>query len=114
MSNARQEMLDKVISRAKLGVKSNDGVEDNGNTCLYRTKDGNRCFVGELILDEKYSPHIENEEIGKDVIEMIPGATNSDLNFLRDLQSIHDNYLVEEWKDEIHTLADKYNLSFNW
>jgi len=114
MSSERQEMLNKVISRAKLGVKSSEEDEDDGNNCLYRSADGNRCFVGELIPDEKYYERIEEKPIGKDVIDIIPGATNADLNFLRDLQSIHDNYTVEEWKDELSSLADKYNLQFNW
>ena len=115
MSDARQEMLNKVISRAKLGVKSAyDGGEDDGNTCRYRTRDGNRCFVGELIPDERYTPYIEDAPIGKHIIDMIPDATLSDIEFLQDMQTVHDNSPVREWQDELHALADKYELSFNW
>ena len=114
MINARQEMLDKVILRAKLGMKSSDGGDGFGNTCLYRTKDGNRCFVGELIPDEKYSPMIEDAPVGRDIIDMIPGATESDIDFLQDMQTVHDNLPIREWQDGLSALADKYNLSFNW
>jgi hypothetical protein len=113
MSSERQEMLNKVISRAKLGVKSSEEDEDDGNNCLYRAADGNRCFVGELIPDEKYSRDIEDTPVGKHMIDRIPGATLLDIDFLQDMQTVHDNYTVEEWKDELSSLADKYNLQFN-
>jgi hypothetical protein len=115
VSSARQEMLDKIISRAKLGVKSEyDGDEDGDNTCRYRTQDGNRCFVGELIPDEKYSPTIEDTPVGKHIISMIPDATLSDIEFLQDMQTVHDNLPIREWQDGLRALADKYELSFNW
>lgn len=52
-----QELFDKIVSHAvTMTSKAYDTVQDS---CVYRSKDGNRCLVGSLITDEVYAEFVE-------------------------------------------------------
>jgi hypothetical protein len=44
-------------------------AQNHKGDCCYRTKDGDRCFVGALIKDEDYSPSIEGLAINSVLTE---------------------------------------------
>jgi hypothetical protein len=90
-------------------------AQNHKGDCVYRTKDGNRCFVGALIKDEDYDPSIEGISFGtepvslyKDRVEALRKAVMSSLtkdypdlpesmpedvkDLLINLQIIHDDW----------------------
>ena len=90
-------------------------AQNHKGDCCYRTKDGDRCFVGALIKDEDYSPLIEGISLGtepvylyKDRVEALRKTVMSSLtkdypalprsmpedvrDLLADLQIIHDDW----------------------
>jgi len=92
-------------------------AQNHKGDCCYRTKDGDRCFVGALIKDEDYSPSIEGISLGtepvslylyKDRVETLRKTVMSSLtkdypalprsmpedvrDLLADLQIIHDDW----------------------
>ncbi len=117
-----QEIFDKVYTHlVNQKVRS---LSRNSNLCTYRGENGTKCAIGCLIPDELYdfsfekkgiSVLIENEIIAK-LFSGIP------INFLSDLQQLHDCAKVDE-NETIHLtslknsailLAKMYNLSFKF
>lgn len=92
--------------------------------CVYRTSDGNRCFIGALIPDEEYELHrdadgcstIELKSIGTLFVEKHPVVTKlfddtCTMDFLERLQGIHDVDSPELWKSELTSFAESHNLT---
>lgn len=114
----KQEIFDKIVAHARkqkeqsLYVYGNSGLE----CCMYRDKQGRSCFIGALIPDSLYDPLMEHnliymllngwpelyEHIGIDV----------DINFLYEIQNIHDTYIPYMWEQNLCELAKKHMLSY--
>lgn len=114
----QQEIFDKVSSHL---LTQNAKSEDDG-ACLYRSPTGLKCAIGALIPDGLYDPVIENVPIDNIYIE--PGTKtlqnilreigcDANLDFLTDLQAIHDDFNPHEWEERLKILADEYELIFN-
>jgi hypothetical protein len=73
--------------------------------CVYLSPEGLRCAIGMLITKESYNPKMENDspssEIVKNVLKKsgIIVSNIDDVNFLKQLQSIHDSFKPDEWFD---------------
>ena len=105
-----QEIFDFVACH--LLTQNAKAVEDSG-TCLYRHGDL-KCAVGALISDEDYDCSFEMNSIKilNDKKETIfSDIEKSKLEFLMHLQEIHDDYVIEEWPEELSILGSDYNLS---
>jgi hypothetical protein len=86
-----------------------------------------KCAVGVLIKDEHYNSVFNHQSVdsplvgealklsGVDVEQCIPvGDGNiSVLNFLHNLQAIHDYNAPSRWYWELEEFADEHNLTFN-
>jgi hypothetical protein len=92
---------------------------DNRMVCRYRveTQTGTlACAVGCLITDEVYEPDIEGGVIHykwvKSAVQLSLGVqlTTKDIEFLADLQRIHDRYPVWEWPDQLRYTATTWEL----
>ncbi len=101
----------------KQNRKSVESIESCGYgspNCQYRGKDGAKCAIGLLIKDKFYTPSIEQKgimhaDVSKTLINSgIPISENSDINFLRELQIIHDDYKPEDWMYEFTKMATDY------
>lgn len=109
MNSETQELFNKIY----LGLKSQNfeqsAVYENDNLrCLYRGPNGLKCAVGFLIPDEKYNESIEHMSPWNLVVE---GIVKSDLNFLREMQSIHDNACdPEDMRLELESYAKDLGL----
>lgn len=87
-----------------------------GEQCLYRGPNGTKCAIGALITDEEYK-RIEDArckdlkvyEVEDLQIVSLQGLT---IDFLEELQIIHDHYEVQDWKNQLETFAEKYNLQY--
>ena len=101
-----QEAFDKVyehlLSQYKVSI-GKDGM------CMYR-QGGLKCAIGCLIPDELYSPDMESQA-ASDVARQLPLFDGLNRGLLDDLQVIHDDASVENWKTELYLCARKYNLS---
>ncbi len=81
----------------------------DGDQCLYRHGDL-KCAAGALIPDEAYdNERFEGFGWGSLVRkELVP---NDHCQLIADLQSIHDDVDVVDWKHTLEELADRRNLS---
>lgn len=113
----RQEIFD--ISATHLlsqGVKSVTVNYGRATTaCLYRGPGELQCAIGVLIPDTLYQPGMEEQTIQSMFVlfprEMASSGLNvEDEDLLRDLQIIHDECLVAEWKVLLKDLAERYDL----
>ncbi|WP_216726143.1 hypothetical protein [Hymenobacter siberiensis] len=85
--------------------------------CMYRNDDGNKCFFGALIPDERYETQMEGNVAG-DVLNIF--STLSELlfdqgysvadGFINGLQGAHDRYF-ETRQQRLTELAGMYQLT---
>lgn len=111
----KQEIFDKVF----LGLKSQNFQLSfaEGQGCRYRGPNGLKCAIGHLISDEEYDPNMETHtvrELKYCLLNLIQGEEM--LEFLADLQCIHDNCLYRDDGDrsmeqELRSFALENNLS---
>ena len=85
--------------------------------CLYRSPEGLMCAVGCLIKDEHYSERLENLDAGEHVVRnalLMSDIREEDLDYLIQLQTIHDNYDPPMWKGKLEEYAFINNLKWNF
>lgn len=80
--------------------------------CKYRREDGNRCFVGALIPNNKYDPKFDEGSGLR--FDLITGPMNaSHLNpLLSTLQTIHDYDHMDTWEARFKIVANSYGLVY--
>ena len=81
------------------GLIDQGGPAWSSTRCLYRTPEGRKCVVGQLIADEDYIPQMEDHTIDELIDRLFLGVI---INFppyfwehiplLRDLQTLHDSH----------------------
>lgn len=117
-----QEIFDKVATHLlKQQAKSRRLDAEDGNLfCAYRGQgesQGLSCAVGCLIPDEEYKTDMEGENIDS---LMASGLLSAQLvtefthhhDLLVDLQRLHDNADVDDWKKSLERVALNYRLTF--
>ena len=84
---------------------------------MYRGPRGLMCAIGVLINDDDYDLDFEGNDIFGLIEEsdLIVGGDISylkavDIEFLSDLQSIHDNHAPLAWRRELKKLGTLYGL----
>lgn len=100
-----QEVFDIV---AKHLLTQNAVSKETGGPCLYRSGNGQKCAAGCLIPDDKYSPYFEGSN-WCDLVNHHSFPKDYEV-LIASLQSIHDSYPPCEWKKELKSLADDYEL----
>ena len=87
-----------------------------GEQCLYRGPNGTKCAIGALITDEEFETiedarcrYLGVYELETLQITSLQGLT---MDFLEELQIIHDRYEVHDWKNQLEVFAKKYNLQY--
>jgi hypothetical protein len=125
----RQAIFDRVATH--LLTQGRKSLRDN--RCMYRGDDGTACAIGCLIPDEKYStrfegltPNSDPESFVtkldrksallqfKETLADVAGATTeSDYEFLRSLQTIHDFNYPERWQSELISFAAIHGLDYS-
>ena len=97
-------------------TKSMEENELGDTQCLYRGPNGTKCAIGALITDEEYK-RIEDkghQHYGVYVLFSLQLESLKELNsdFLRELQTIHDKYEIQDWENQLEIFAKKYNLQY--
>lgn len=106
----------------------------NGDACVYRGRNGEKCAIGCHIPYDLYDPDIEGFSVsvaainggyrtGNDVrakklifiIDTLFGA--DDINFLQDLQDLHDDYAdgersVKDFLEALRFFAEDRDLKY--
>lgn len=92
--------------------------------CVYRSNEGLSCAIG-CLLDDETAHRFDDlgDQIGgssiKDIYvhaaDLIPKFLGNDIQFLSDLQKVHDmpvsyRYWLKEWRSGMMELANNYNL----
>lgn len=112
-----QEVLDSVV----LHLLTQNERAEGPCGCLYRAPSGLKCAIGGLIVDEHYSPDLEHKypheaEVAEAIAKSLKverAFTMQELNFLRNLQKVHDGYPIERWRNTLEELALRWGLKFN-
>ena len=82
--------------------------------CRYRIKhpDGNlHCAIGILISDEAYKRSFEGKSVKEEkVFNALEFKVSSQdhVDFLYDLEQLHDQFEVKEWKKQLDLFEKKY------
>lgn len=110
----RQEIYDKV--KAHLLAQGRRALQPGSKSaCVYRAPNGDKCAAGMLIADEHYSPDLEGSSAyyNNSVNDALrkSGVPEEWLSFVAELQTIHDAYSPEEWREELENLARKEGLN---
>jgi len=106
-----QEIFDKVAKH----LLTQKEKSSRGSSCLYRGSDGLKCAVGCLIPDEFYVKSIEHEGVKElfsnfsDLMEKSKLKIESE-RLLLDLQNIHDDCDIDEWKELLKFSARDFKL----
>lgn len=114
----QQWVFDTVVRHAR---EQGEKAEYENGGCAYRTRFGLKCFMGALIDDNQYDPGLEGQGVESAEVEsaLIKSTSPIDIafiwrhpdSFLRLLQTIHDDHIVEEWEHEFEEFAGAHNLT---
>lgn len=122
----KQQIFDKA---AKHLLRQRKRAATKLGSCRYRTKDGARCAIGCLIPKRLYNSRIEGLGAGSFVVPSVDsifdpapsrvmalaigkkiGLRKAHRQLLIDLQNIHDDVHVKQWRAELRDLARKHKL----
>jgi hypothetical protein len=119
MNKANQEAFDVMVNHLR---QQNEKAE-SGLECRYRAWEEGvdvaedptlMCALGCLISDETYHEDMEglvaHELLAKFGRSILGEHSKCDLDFLQDMQSVHDNMKVSKWDDGFKEAAKKWNL----
>lgn len=113
---SKVEILDFVASKlieqnAKSELKDYYGDEDSDvaeQICAYRGDSGTKCAIGHLLTDEEYTPEMEGSTIHGALLGRFLRNDSAMLDFLEELQNIHDVWSPSEWRTKFDALRIKY------
>ncbi len=85
--------------------------------CVYRGENGMKCAIGCILPDKLYRPRHDKESYdiyrlmnNLEIRKYFGGKDN--IEFLVELQGIHDSYNPKNWKFKLKIFAKKYDLKF--
>jgi hypothetical protein len=93
----------------KQGKKSMDG-----HLCKFRSEDGYRCAVGQLIEDNEYRPGFDDKakQSEKDNAFNFVKNKGHDDGLLTSLMCCHDHKEVKDWENNFAKIAERYGLIY--
>lgn len=113
-----QELFDTMVTHLRAqGVKASYQADDGTTMCLYRAEGGRKCAVGCLIADEHYEEFMENTTPNAtpvmNALESSLGykLTDHELEFLEEMQTVHDAHDVNAWELCFDRIANEFGLN---
>jgi hypothetical protein len=82
------------------------------SVCSYRGENNLMCAAGCLIPDDEYTEELEGNGWKDLTRTFLYPSEHSEL--IQELQDVHDSYEVEEWKEKLFGVAEKFGLEFNF
>ena len=104
---SEQEVFDQV----KTHLLTQNERSGTSGLCLYRGPNDTKCAAGCLMSDEEYDKDFEDNDWFQLTDEH--NVTNAHSHLIRNLQKLHDESPVQEWKTELKLLAKNLNLKYN-
>jgi hypothetical protein len=110
-----QETFD-IVAEALL--KQGGPSVQNGK-CVYKSKNGTKCAAGHLIPDHLYDEKMDDFKFSSvlrnDLVQKILIGEGCDLEFVQQLQDIHDSHVNSwnEWTNHMIEFARINGLSYN-
>lgn len=113
-----QEVFDQVANHLLTQMKKSEDTRKNSYdyyvNCLYRSSDGLKCAAGCLIADDEYKPEFEQKD-WPSLQEKFPHMiTMKHMDLIRQLQDIHDDLDVDDWKAALIEFSTANNLEWNF
>lgn len=101
-----------IINLRKQGKKAEDHDTQFGvGACAYRGDNGTKCAAGWCIEDEQYNPKMEGNPVtDPHLFPMFAQFDNEKMDFLQQLQFIHDQHSVENWEGAWTNLYKRFGL----
>ncbi len=114
-----------IFTKVRNHLLAQNGRAFNGDNCAYRGEGGTKCAVGCLIADEHYNPECEGIAVYDALINPISPkrsdlckalnasgvpANASTAKLLAELQLLHDNGNVQEWRYALDGIAGHNDL----
>lgn len=111
-----------IFEKVEKHLLKQNGKSLQNNSCAYRGDNGRKSSAGCLINDEFYQSHFEEQSrTNPEIIEALikSGIDMKDMSIyylVRRLQVIHDNYPVEEWKEQLDAIRNGglFNVVKEW
>lgn len=86
-------------------------VESYVYSCSYRGDYGLKCAVGHAIPDEDYKPEFEGKPVDIEPVLSYFLGRGFNVQFLNNLQEIHDVRQPADWRQCLEELAQRHGLS---
>lgn len=104
---SKQQTFDRV---AKFLLRQSRESKINAS-CVYFGPGDLKCAAGCLIPPKRYSKKLEGFLVDENVsLLKMPNWFGHSTSLVTDLQGIHDNCLVREWKQELKAIAKYHKL----
>lgn len=94
------------------------------SSCQYRGEEGRKCAIGCLIEDAEYRAELECQALYKILpgiersigrtLQAYPDQPHHEGKLLLELQQVHDKYPVNEWPNILRSVAQVFDLEFNF
>lgn len=116
----RQEVFNKVATHLLTqNAKARTETGWGNFICSYKADNGLKCAIGCLIPDDQYDKRIEGKSINLNplLISILRNAIDlyiDDINFLENLQMIHDQLPIKSWAEELNQFAIDNKLENNF
>ena len=96
------------------GIISQGGPSMNGESCVYRARDGKKCAAGWLLPDSEYKPEMDGKKMTSRAIEFF--VKSGVLSLIDSLQLAHDEAsglspFWSYWKKRLQEIAIAYKLN---
>ncbi len=108
----RQEVFNKVATHLLTqNEKARTQTGWGDFRCSYKADNGLKCAIGCLIPDDLYDKKIEGNSILYNplLISILRNAIDlyidDDINFLENLQTIHDQMSIKSWAEQLNQFA---------
>lgn len=121
----------KIFNMVATHLLTQNAKAESYYACMYRVPSGLKCAIGCLIPGDVYDPAYEGAVPKYDTsapgfqlhdylfyindlllgLGIISDTEDETIKFLKDLQAIHDCFVVSEWPKQLSLTAAKYKLS---
>lgn len=112
-------MVDKQITFdaivAGLRKQNARSTNENKHKCMFRSPDGLKCAVGQLIEDKDYIPDFDNPQVQSDKANGFKFVVDlgHDEDLLHSLMVCHDHTPVNGWEAKFKQIAKNFDLVYN-
>ena len=105
-----QQVFDQVAKHLlEQGKRSMKLDEDGDEFCLYRGPHGTMCAAGCIIADDEYKDNMEGR--GWRNLVNLGYASNTHIDMIDALQSIHDQRKPSTWREGLLEISKRFNLN---